>query len=192
MTLLWIGASIVTVWPATWARVSRLRPVASAAWLCVQSARQGSFARIAKRGILKMTKSRVVYQTLPDQMPTEYDINTQKGRFEWVMAGWLPYAWIAYSGYLHAGRGAVVLPAHPTEGPGDPKYARIGVETKGSEFVQMIQEYDPENEIVFAFEFLDGSGYLDAGRYGVDDCPPKKAWAIVEEERQAAQGRKAH
>jgi len=143
-----------------------------------------------------MTESGPVYRTPHDQEPTEYDINTQRGRFDWVMGAWLAHAWFAYSGYLHAGRGAVILPAHPTEGPGDSKYAHMAADFDAvgaqAEFVQAIQEYDPENEIVFAFAFLDGTGRFAFGRYGIDDCPPAQAWAIVEEERRTAQGREAH
>jgi hypothetical protein len=123
------------------------------------------------------------------------DLDTPRGHLAFIQSQWRDFAAFAFEKFLSQGRGAVVVDLKSAEKLGDnlrvPTHyiadrseplRRLGG-WPSDEIQEIIQTYNPEQDVVFLFLRLDG----DVFQYNVsDDLTPPEAYSakpLKEDER---------
>lgn len=123
------------------------------------------------------------------------DLDTPRGHLAFIRSQWRDFAAFAFEKFLSQGRGAVVVDLKSVEKLGDnlrvpthyiadhsERLRKLGG-WPSDEIEEIIQTYNPEEDVVFLFLRLDG----DVFQYNVsDDVSPPEAYAakpLKEDER---------
>jgi hypothetical protein len=114
------------------------------------------------------------------------DLDTPRGHLAFIQSQWRDFAAFAFEKFLSQGRGAVVVDLKSAEKPGD----NLRIPTHyiadrseplrklggwpSHEIQEIVQTYNPEQDVVFLFLRLDG----DVFHYNVsDDVTPPEAYS---------------
>jgi hypothetical protein len=118
--------------------------------------------------------------------PSEIDMTTLQGQFDFVLGMWPVLATFGWGGYMRNGRGAILFEG-TSEGPEKlPEYTVSGYDfgdaAVNAEAEKAIREYDPENEIIVIFALQDVG--FTCGRHSVDDptATPPMCYAKLEKD----------
>jgi hypothetical protein len=108
-------------------------------------------------------------------MEMRYNLKTQEGRAQYIRDTWTGTAGLAYAGYRGHDRGGVVFAPGHDYPLFVPRLTDFGYSNFPNPSVeQIVNTYDPENEIVVIFFLLDSTVVF--GTYRMDEMPPPKAY----------------
>lgn len=121
------------------------------------------------------------------------DLDTPRGHLAFIRSQWPDFAAFAYERFVTQGRGAVVVDLKGAERPGEDlrvptRYVADDSESlrklggwPSDEIHEIIQTYNPEEDVVFLILRLDG----DIFHYNVsDDLTPADAHRLKSEQRR--------